>query len=120
MKDSFPGRDAHNLLIDDFDTISELTTFIAKNTSWEADDGTHDDLVMTCVIFSWLVQQRYFRELTDQDIREKMFAEQMKMIEEELVPFGIIENGHDPEEFSIPGDNNTWTPAGEEWQKELY
>ena len=109
-----------NLLIDDFDTISELTTFIAKNTSWEADDGTHDDLVMTCVIFSWLVQQRYFRELTDQDIREKMFAEQMKMIEEELVPFGIIEDGHDPDEFSIPGDNNTWTPAGEEWQKELY
>ena len=49
------------------------------------DDGTHDDLVMTCVFF-WLVQQRYFRELTDQDIREKMFAEQMKMIEEELVP----------------------------------
>ena len=109
-----------NLLIDDFDTISELTTCIAKNTSWEADDGTHDDLVMTCVIFSWLVQQRYFKELTDQDIREKMFAEQMKMIEEELVPFGIIEDGHDPDEFSIPGDENTWTPAGEEWQKELY
>ena len=109
-----------NLLIDDFDTISELTTFIAKNTSWEADDGTHDDLVMTCVIFSWLVQQRYFRELTDQDIREKMFAEQMKMIEEELVPFGIIEDGHDPDEYSIPRDNNAWTPAGEEWQKELY
>ena len=109
-----------NLLIDDFDTISELTTFIAKNTSWEADDGTHDDLVMTCVIFSWLVQQRYFRELTDQDIREKMFAEQMKMIEEELVPFGFIEDGHDPDEYAIPGDNNTWKPVGEEWQKELY
>ena len=44
----------------------------------------------------------------------------MKMIEAELVPFGIIEDGHDPDEFSIPGDNNTWTPAGEEWQKELY
>jgi hypothetical protein len=109
-----------NLLIDDFDTISELTTFIAKNTSWEADDGTHDDLVMTCVIFSWLVQQRYFRELTDQDIREKMFAEQMKMIEEELVPFGFIEDGNDSDEYSIPGDNDKWTPAGEEWQKELY
>ena len=75
---------------------------------------------MTCFIFSWLVQQRYFRELTDQDIREKMFAEQMKMIEEELVPFGIIEDGHDPDEYSIPGDKDTWTPAGEEWQKELY
>ena len=77
----------NNLLIDDFDTISELTTFIGKSTSWEADEGCHDDLVMTCVLFSWLVQQRYFREMTDQDIREKMFAEQMKIIEEELVPF---------------------------------
>ena len=108
-----------NLIIDDFDTISELTTFIGKSTSWEADEGCHDDLVMGCVIFSWLVQQRYFRELTDQDIREKMFAEQMKMIEEELVPFGFIEDGQD-NTVEIPGDDNVWTPAGEEWQRELY
>ena len=108
-----------NLIIDDFDTISELTTFIGKSTSWEADEGCHDDLVMGCVIFSWLVQQRYFRELTDQDIREKMFAEQMKMIEEELVPFGFIEDGQD-NTVEIPGDDNVWTPVGEEWQKELY
>ncbi len=109
-----------NLIIDDFDTISELTTFIAKSTSWEADDGAHDDLVMTCVLFSWLVQQRYFRELTDQDIREKMFAEQMKMIEEELVPFGFIEDANDPEEYAVPGDQSTWIPAGEKNQFEYF
>ena len=109
-----------NLIVEDFDTISELTTFIGKSTSWEADDGAHDDLVMCCVLFSWLVQQRYFRELTDQDIREKMFSEQMRMIEEEMVPFGFIEDGHDPDENKIPGDDNIWTPAGQEWQKELY
>ena len=109
-----------NLIVEDFDTISELTTFIGKSTSWEADDGAHDDLVMCCVLFSWLVQQRYFRELTDQDIREKMFSEQMRMIEEEMVPFGFIEDGHDPDENKIPGDDNVWTPAGQEWQKELY
>ena len=108
-----------NLLIDDFDTISELTTFIGKSTSWEADDGAHDDLVMSMVLFSWLVQQRYFKELTDQDIREKMFAEQMKMIEEELVPFGYIEDGMD-DSVEIPGDSNTWTPAGEPSQFEYY
>jgi len=109
-----------NLIIEDFDTISELTTFIGKSTSWEADDGTHDDLVMCCVLFSWLVQQRYFKELTNQDIREKMFSEQMRMIEEEMVPFGFIEDGHDPDEHSIPGDDNVWEPAGQEWQRELY
>jgi len=108
-----------NLIIEDFDTISELTTFIGKSTSWEADEGAHDDLVMGCVIFSWLVQQRYFRELTDQDIREKMFAEQMKLIEEELTPFGFIEDGQD-DTVEIPGDDGLWKPAGEEWQRELY
>jgi hypothetical protein len=75
---------------------------------------------MCCVLFSWLVQQRYFRELTNQDIREKMFSEQMRMIEEEMVPFGFIEDGHDPDEHSIPGDDNVWEPAGQEWQKEYY
>ena len=109
-----------NLLIDDFDTISELTTFIGRSTSWEADDGCNDDLVMTCVLFSWLVQQRYFKELTDQDIREKMFAEQAKIIEEELTPFGIIDNGFDPDENSIPGDNNIWSPAKEPGRFEYY
>ena len=108
-----------NLLIEDFDTISELTTFIAKNTSYEADDGCHDDLVMTMVLFSWLVQQRYFRELTDQNIREKMFAEQMRLIEEELIPFGFIEDGMD-DTIIIPGDPNTWKPVGEPWQHEYY
>ena len=109
-----------NLIIEDFDTISELTTFIGKSTSWEADDGAHDDLVMTMVLFSWLVQQRYFRELTDQNIREKMFAEQMKLIEEELVPFGYIEDGNDSDEFQIPGDSNTWAPAGDKNQFEYF
>ena len=109
-----------NLIIEDFDTISELTTFIGKSTSWEADDGAHDDLVMTMVLFSWLVQQRYFRELTDQNIREKMFAEQMKLIEEELVPFGYIEDGNDSDEFQIPGDSNTWAPAGDKNQYEYF
>jgi len=71
------------------------------------------------VLFSWLVQQRYFRELTDQNIREKMFAEQMRLIEDELVPFGFIEDGTD-EDIVLPGDPSTWTPAGEPWQHEYY
>ena len=48
-----------------------------------------------------------------------MFAEQMKLIEEELVPFGFIEDGKD-DGIEIPGDSSTWVPAGEEWQRELY
>ena len=48
-----------------------------------------------------------------------MFAEQMKLIEEELTPFGFIEDGQD-DTVEIPGDDNVWKPAGEEWQRELY
>lgn len=103
-----------NLLIEDFDTISEMTTFVQKNTSWEAEEGSHDDLVMTLVIFCWLVQQQYFRDLTDQDIREKMFQEQARLIEEEMTPFGFIE-GLEGEDFSIPGDESSWKPANNQF-----
>ena len=44
----------------------------------------------------------------------------MTMFEEEMVTFGFIENGHDQDENSIPGDDNVWAPAGQEWQKEYY
>ena len=60
--------ESDKLLISDFDTISELTTFAVKNNSYEAEEGSNDDLAMTLVIFSWLVQQRYFKDLTDLDI----------------------------------------------------
>jgi len=49
-----------------------------------------------------------------------MFAEQMKMIEEELVPFGYIEDGNDPDEFQIPGDDNVWKPASDKNQYEYF
>jgi len=83
--------ESDKLIISDFDTISELTTFAVKNNSYEAEEGSNDDLAMTLVIFSWLVQQRYFKDLTDLDIRKKLADEQMRALEEDLLPFGIID-----------------------------
>jgi hypothetical protein len=95
------------LIVEDFDTISELTTFSARNNSYEAEEGTHDDLVMTLVLFSWLVQQRYFKDLTNMDIREKLFSEQMKMLEDELTPFGFINDGYEDTSF-VESDGTRW------------
>ena len=66
----------------DFDIIAELSTFISKGKSFEAEAGATDDLVMCLVIFSWLANQRYFKELTDVDVRGQMFTEQQNAIEE--------------------------------------
>ena len=95
------------LIIEDFDTISELTTFSSKGQSYEAEEGAHDDLVMTLVLFSWLVQQRYFKDLTNMDIREKLFSEQMKMLEDELTPFGFINDGQEDNSF-VDQDGTRW------------
>ena len=95
------------LIVEDFDTISELTTFSSKGQSYEAEEGAHDDLVMTLVLFSWLVQQRYFKDLTNMDIREKLFSEQMKMLEDELTPFGFINDGKEDTSF-VESDGTRW------------
>ena len=100
--------ESDKLIIPDFDTISELTTFAVKNNSYEAEEGSNDDLAMTLVIFSWLVQQRYFKDLTDLDIRKKLAEEQMKALEEDLLPFGIIDDGRDAETFT-DNSGTTWT-----------
>ena len=100
--------ESDKLIISDFDTISELTTFAVKNNSYEAEEGSNDDLAMTLVIFSWLVQQRYFKDLTDLDIRKKLAEEQMKALEEDLLPFGIIYDGRDAQTFT-DNSGTTWT-----------
>ena len=76
----------NKLLFKDLDIISELTTFISKNNSFEAEDGCHDDLAMCLVIYAWLVAQDYFKELTDQDIRKRLYEEQKNQIEQDMAP----------------------------------
>jgi hypothetical protein len=95
------------LLVFDADTIGELSTFIEKNGSYQADEGYHDDLAMGLVLFGWAMSNSYIKDLTNVDIRAKMFDSQMKQIEDELTPFGIIDNGQESETFVQNGD--TWT-----------
>jgi len=100
------------LIINDFDIIAELSTFISRGKSFEAEQGATDDLVMCLVIFSWLANQRYFKELTNVDVRGQMFTDQQNAIEADMAPFGFIDNGLDDPE----GRDGYFIDAGEIWR----
>ena len=96
------------LLIDDMDTIQELYTFVAKGASFEADDGHNDDLVMCLVLFGWLTRQEYFKNLTDVDIRKDIYEDEMKRIEEDILPFGFMTTVDDEESTSFYDGEDYW------------
>ena len=95
------------LLTCDYEIISELTTFSQKHNSFEAEEGCNDDLAMCLVIFSWLVAQDYFKEMTDNDIRKRIYEEQKNQIEQDMAPFGFIADGLDDETF-VDSDGDLW------------
>ena len=101
------------LLTVDYDIISELTTFSQKHNSFEAEEGCNDDLAMCLVIVSWLVQQEYFKEMTDQDVRKRLYEDQRDQIEQDMAPFGFISDGLDDGESFV--DNN-----GDRWHTDEY
>jgi hypothetical protein len=90
--------EGHKLLIHDPDIINEISTFIEVRGTHKADEGYFDDLVMTLVLFSWATNESFFKDLTDTNLRKALYEEQFKQIEENLTPFGIIDNGTPEEE----------------------
>jgi len=102
----------NKLIVEDYDIINELSTFIVKGSSFEADDGCNDDLVACLFIFAWLTDQTYFKELTDNDIRRVMMNEQQDMLEQDMAPFGFIVNGLEDENIGEMVDEygTRWAP----------
>ena len=81
------------LQIFDEQTILEISTFVSRGQSYEASDGNHDDLMMNLVLFGYFVSGTYFRDMTDINLKEIMFADRMKEIEQDVVPVGFIDDG---------------------------
>ena len=100
------------LLSCDYEIMSELTTFIQKNNSFEAEDGCNDDLAMCLVIYAWLVAQDYFKELTDQDVRKRLYEEQKNQIEQDMAPFGFMDDGMGEDTF-VDAEGDQWFKADE-------
>jgi hypothetical protein len=108
-----------HLIIEDFDIISELMTFAEKGPSFQAEEGYHDDLVMTLVLFGWLVNQRYFKEITDSDIRKKLLEQQERMNDEDSLPLGFFNDGKS--EVVAEDDYHVWKEykSGLYWNSEI-
>ena len=102
--------ESKKIIIQDFDIISELSTFISKGSSYEADEGSHDDLVMCLVLFSWMTNQEFFAELTTTNIKERLYKEQMRQIEEESLPTFLA--GH----LDIDNADASFVSGGAVWK----
>jgi len=111
----------NKLIIEDLDIISELSTFIVKGKSFEADEGCTDDLVACLFMFGWAIDQAYFKELTDVDIRKTMMREQQEALEQDMAPFGFIITGLEEENIGEIVDEygTKWSPVvrdyGTDW-----
>ena len=91
----------NKIFLNDYDIINEFSTYIVDGTSYNADDGYHDDLVMCLVLFAWLIQQNYFKDLSNTDIRARILDE----LEDNFTPFGFIEDGHPDDKSKVLSDS---------------
>jgi hypothetical protein len=109
--------ESDHLEVNDFDTISELSTFIRKGASYAADDGKHDDLTMCLVMFAYLTQENVFKELFDFSLRQEFIRNQIKEFDDYTSPIGFVDRGEPEKEFSLLGDYrlNSWVESNDEF-----
>ena len=89
-------------------TITELLTFVNKGNSYEAAKGYHDDMVMNCVLFAWFVTTEFFYHLTDSQVKDLLYSEQQKMIEDDMLPAGVFGSVKDENESFVDTEGDRW------------
>jgi len=100
------------LIINAFKIIEEISTFAKRGQSYQAEDGANDDLMMCCVIFGWVSNQPYFKELTNTNARQQMYVEQQNLIEQDMAPFGFLDDGiNDHEQATVDEYGDVWHPV---------
>ena len=99
------------LIINAFKIIEEISTFAKRGQSYQAEDGANDDLMMCCVIFGWVSNQPYFKELTNTNARQQMYVEQQNLIEQDMAPFGFLDDGiNEHEQTTVDEYGDVWSP----------
>jgi hypothetical protein len=106
--------ESDKLIINDFDTISELTTFVSTHNTFKAEEGSTDDLVMTLVMFAWMTTQQYFKEIVNHDLRKQMQLEMMNQRDDEIPSFGIYDDGKN-ENYQVEG-GDVWMSKDEDYK----
>tara|TARA_B100000900_G_scaffold73720_1_gene58746 strand:- start:820 stop:1842 length:1023 start_codon:yes stop_codon:yes gene_type:complete len=97
--------------IQDFNIIEEMSTFVRRGQSWQADEGNNDDLMMCLVIFGWLSNQPFFKEMTDTNARQMLYEEQQNLIEQDMAPFGFVDDGLNEHKPEIDEYGTVWHPV---------
>ncbi|MFN4975269.1 MAG: terminase large subunit domain-containing protein [Bacteroidota bacterium] len=105
--------ETNKLLIQDYNIITELTSFVSNYTTYSAEPGCHDDLVMTLVMFSWLTTQAPFKDITNINVRAKITEEKIENMQEEILPFGYINDSYEPEK-TVDSEGNVWEEVSED------
>jgi hypothetical protein len=96
------------LIVNDFDLISELSTFVKVRNTYGASEGNHDDLVMSLVCFCWLTSQGFFKEYINTDLKRRIFEDKIRKLEEDVSLFGFIETGLDDTLEADERDFDSW------------
>ena len=114
--------ESDKIVINDFNIIEEMSTFSRQQNSWKAEEGCNDDLMTCLIIFGWLSNQTYFKELSNSDVRSKLYEDQANIIEQDMAPFGFIDDGlNTPESQPFKDEyGEVWHPVhirkGEDFQ----
>ena len=104
--------ESDKLIVNDFNIIEEMSTFSRRHNSWMAEEGCNDDLMTCLVVFGWLSNQVYFKELTNADVRSKLYEEQANIIEQDMAPFGFLDDGvNEHEEETVDEYGDVWRPV---------
>ena len=104
--------ESDKIFVNDFNIIEEMSTFVRKGQSWQAEDGCTDDLMMCLVIFGWLSNQPFFKEMTDTNARQMLYEEQQALIEQDMAPFGFVDDGTpDHEKPEVDEYGTVWHPV---------
>ena len=89
----------HKLIIKDEETIREMSTFVAKGSSYQADHNSHDDLMMNLVMFGWFTSTPFFAESTDIDMKRMLYKQKVQQLEDEVIPVGVMPGHQDNHPF---------------------
>ena len=104
--------ESDKIVVNDFNIIEEMSTFIRRGQSWQAEEGNTDDLMMCLVVFGWLSNQPFFKEMTDTNARQMLYEEQQALIEQDMSPFGFVDDGiPDHEKTEVDEYGTVWHPV---------
>ena len=102
--------ESDKIAVNSFKIIEEISTFAKRGQSYQAEDGSNDDLMMCCVMFGWISNQPYFKELTNTNARLQMYEDQQNLIEQDMAPFGFVDDGINAhEETTIDEYGDVWS-----------